>query len=338
MDVMPDAGDFGRTGRLVTPETVISGSFQLAPIWRVHETRRLTVCSGRRRPRTREMASTDVEFNKEKAGEYDDHPMVKFFPPVFLKLLHSWDWYKSPQPLNVLDYGAGTGLNTFEFVKQGHIVTAADVSPHMLDVLRSKLESSPSKDSVTVVQVPPPNQDGWWKTLPSDHFDIIFMVAVLHHVAADQQQEFIVNLSKLLKVGGRICVIEFEDSERSRAARASFHQKNDDHEQHHGDHHQEHNHHHEHHHHHDHHNNHHGNEAHGDKEDQAHDDQHGHYQEHGQHDEQTPGHHAHDWLTRDGLASYMQHGGLTISEAQLFEVSFDNGHTLDCFFTIGTRS
>jgi SAM-dependent methyltransferase len=266
--------------------------------------------------------ATKIEFNEEKAEEYDDHPMVKCFPPLFHNLLNSWDWYKTTQPLNVLDYGCGTGLNTFAFAKQGHIVTAADVSPHMLDKLRIKLEASPLKESISLVQVGPPSEVEWWKPLVAGQFDVIFVIAVLHHVAADQQPGVIASLSKLLKVGGRICIIEFEDTERSRAARGSFHHQGGHEHHQHGEHRNDR------HHNHDHNHQHHTDHEHGHQNHQK--------ASSGSHDEKGAQHN-HDWLNRDGLAAQLQQNGLNASDSQLFEVPISDEHTLDCFYMIGKR-
>ncbi len=81
------------------------------------------------------------EFWDEDAATYDHdlrhHPVA---PAVLAALRASLAGLLPPPPCTVLDVGAGTGFLSLIAAEVGHRVTALDLSPQMLEVLRGKAE------------------------------------------------------------------------------------------------------------------------------------------------------------------------------------------------------
>jgi ubiquinone/menaquinone biosynthesis C-methylase UbiE len=260
------------------------------------------------------LAMSAVEFDKEAAEEYDQKDHIKEFAAAVQKLLSSWEWLlsSSKRPLEILDFGCGTGVHTLGIAQHGHKVTAADVSPDMLNVLRSKLKDTPQEKQVTLVQS---KEDG--SGFASDHYDAVFIFFVMHHVAADQRQLVISNLTKTLKRdgGGRLVVLELEETERSKASFASFHNSEDEKKR---------------------------NSHFKEKEEEGtHDNkepvEHTHDHDHHDHDQNHHGH-KHDWLDRKTVASWMKNAGLNTTTIvdQSFEIPHKHG-IMDCYFVTGIR-
>jgi SAM-dependent methyltransferase len=95
-----------------------------------------------------------------------------------------------------LDYGAGTGNVTHKLLSLGCHVTACDISRDSLRLL--KHASAPGAPLETL-QV-----DGSGEGLPADHFDIITIYSVLHHVP--DYLLLIQRLLRSLKPGGVIFI------------------------------------------------------------------------------------------------------------------------------------
>lgn len=246
--------------------------------------------------------SSTIEFDKAAAEEYDEKDHMKDFIFAVKNLLSSWKWLSSSkETLKILDFGCGTGTHTLGIAQYGHEVTAADVSPEMLNVLCHKLKNTPQEQQVTLVQS---KEDG--SGFASGHFDAVFIVFVMHHVAADQRQLVISNLTKTLKQGGRLVVLELEDTERSKASFASFQKaKEKQHDNH-------------------------------SKEKERTDDK----KQHTDHDHDHEDHHGHkhDWLDRKTVASWMSNAGL--NAATIVDASFEIPHKhgiMDCFHVTGIR-
>ena len=174
---------------------------------------------------------SSVEFDKDAAEEYDHMDHVQVFGNAVAKLLSSWDWFTSAKELQILDFGCGTGRTSIEMAQRGHHVTGVDVSSHMLNQFRAKLESAPPAVKERIRLVHMTTEDGSDIAAQQEEtlYDVVFVAYVLHHVPLEQQQKVIANLAELLKVGGRLVVLEIDDTERVRAAFAKFHDQKDDH-------------------------------------------------------------------------------------------------------------
>jgi ubiquinone/menaquinone biosynthesis C-methylase UbiE len=80
-----------------------------------------------------------------------------------------------PKGMRVLDYGCGTGNLTKALAHLGAIVTAADISPEMIDIAQSNL-----RKEIQVGQVQTYLLGGDLSTLGM--FDCVVMYSVLHHL------------------------------------------------------------------------------------------------------------------------------------------------------------
>jgi SAM-dependent methyltransferase len=98
----------------------------------------------------------------------------------------------------LLDYGCGMGEETIFLAKLGAVVTAIDLSPKGIDVLRRRAE-------VNHVQVDARVADALATGLPSDSFDLIHGLGVLHHLPL---AESLREVHRLLRPGGRGVFIE----------------------------------------------------------------------------------------------------------------------------------
>jgi len=106
--------------------------------------------------------------------------------------------------MDLLDFGAGTGLLTYRLVPSVRSVTAVDTSPKMLEVLQSK--STPEHTIKTVcgdiTQVP-----------LSETFDGIISSMAMHHV--EDTAAFLKTLHDHLRPGGFIAIADLDKEDGS---------------------------------------------------------------------------------------------------------------------------
>lgn len=101
----------------------------------------------------------------------------------------------------VLDVGCGQGDLTLHLLQQGARVTALDVSPGMVDVVRRRAQQISAEAGMLATVAAPLEQSG----LPDAAFDLVLGKFILHHVdIASGATE----LRRLLRPGGRAIFIE----------------------------------------------------------------------------------------------------------------------------------
>jgi len=101
----------------------------------------------------------------------------------------------------ILDVGAGTGENSLLLAALGAKVTAIDISPRSLDVLRKRAEISGLSDHIETICTP-------LETLQlQNRFDFIWIDAFLHHVLSNLDY-VLEQLKTLAGTHGRIIVRE----------------------------------------------------------------------------------------------------------------------------------
>lgn len=106
--------------------------------------------------------------------------------------------------MEVLDFGAGTGLVTSQIAPHVHSVTAVDISESMLEKLKEKNEL---KDKVRTVC-----QD--ITQYPLNHqFDVIVSAMAMHHV--EDTENLLQQLSNHLKPGGQIALADLDSEDGS---------------------------------------------------------------------------------------------------------------------------
>lgn len=95
-----------------------------------------------------------------------------------------------------LDVGCGTGVLAGRLAASGYAMTGIDPSEGMLDVMRSHTPS------VTAV-----HGSGTSLPFPSDSFDVVFCVAVMHHVAAPGDvHQTVAEMVRVAKPSGRVVI------------------------------------------------------------------------------------------------------------------------------------
>jgi SAM-dependent methyltransferase len=100
----------------------------------------------------------------------------------------------------ILDAGCGQGDLTLGLLEHGATVTALDVSPGMIDVVRRRAERIAVAERLTAVAAPLERSG-----LPDHGFDLVLGRFILHHVDV---QAGAAELSRLLRPGGRAIFIE----------------------------------------------------------------------------------------------------------------------------------
>lgn len=95
-----------------------------------------------------------------------------------------------------LDVGCGTGVLAGRLAASGYEMTGVDPSEGMLDVMRSHTPG------VTAV-----HGSGTSLPFPADSFDLVYCVAVMHHVAApDDVHQTVEEMVRVTKPSGRVVI------------------------------------------------------------------------------------------------------------------------------------
>ncbi len=106
-----------------------------------------------------------------------------------------------------LELACGTGIWTRELVKLVDQVTALDASPEMIDLNRSKLNAP----NVTYRQV---DLFAWE---PDKQYDLVFFAFWLSHVPPERLADFLAKVSRAVRPGGRVFMINSRENDTSPA-------------------------------------------------------------------------------------------------------------------------
>jgi len=101
----------------------------------------------------------------------------------------------------VLDAGCGQGNLTLRLLEEGALVTALEVSPSMVDVVRQRVKRRAIESDSFVAVAAPLERSG----LPDHSFDLVVGTFVLHHVDVCAG---CLELRRLLRPSGRAIFIE----------------------------------------------------------------------------------------------------------------------------------
>ena len=103
--------------------------------------------------------------------------------------------------LRILDAGCGQGDLTLHLLQQGANVTALDVSPGMIEVVRSRASRLPDTGGQLATVAAPLEQS----ELPDASFDLVLGKYILHHIDVSSGA---LELRRVLRPGGRAIFIE----------------------------------------------------------------------------------------------------------------------------------
>ncbi len=114
---------------------------------------------------------------------------------------------KLSSDMRALEYGAGTGLLSFELADALGPIVLTDNSIGMLDVARAKIAAH-CADQMTVRPL-----DLTIDPLPVERFDLIYSMMTLHHVP--DTTSLLDKLRALLRPGGCLCIADLDAEDGS---------------------------------------------------------------------------------------------------------------------------
>jgi predicted TPR repeat methyltransferase len=141
----------------------------------------------------------------ERAATWDDDPAkVERAEAVALAIRAAVPLDRSMQ---MLEYGAGTGLVTQALRDFVGPVTMADTSAGMREVMNSKIASGAIPDGRVW------DLDLATEAAPDEHFDLIVTVMALHHIPT--LEPVLAGFADLIGNGGHLCVVDLEQEDGS---------------------------------------------------------------------------------------------------------------------------
>ena len=97
----------------------------------------------------------------------------------------------------ILDCAAGTGIYSFYFADKGHVVTATDITPRHVEVIRGILKNKPYKMETAVLDATDMN------IFEDESFDIVLNMGPFYHlVNACDREKCMKESLRVLKKGG----------------------------------------------------------------------------------------------------------------------------------------
>lgn len=100
--------------------------------------------------------------------------------------------------LAVLDLGCGSGQNLVALAKRGANVLGIDISPHLIQLARQRLNDAGAVASLSVATA-------YDTGIPDESVDIVFAIAVLHHLELSVVRE---EIRRILRKDGRFIFSE----------------------------------------------------------------------------------------------------------------------------------
>jgi ubiquinone/menaquinone biosynthesis C-methylase UbiE len=109
--------------------------------------------------------------------------------------------------MSAFEYGCGTGLLSFELREEIGLITLADDSEGMLEVLREKIKIKSLED------MRPVKVNLSTDPLPDERFDLIYTMMTLHHIPDTQQ--ILSQFYELLNSSGYLCIADLDKEDGS---------------------------------------------------------------------------------------------------------------------------
>jgi ubiquinone/menaquinone biosynthesis C-methylase UbiE len=144
----------------------------------------------------------EIKFaNNHYAPFYNELGINKIMFSKYHRPCKCWDWRQHAaikmgdlKGKYLLDYGCGMGEEAIYFAKLGATVTAIDISPVGIDITKKRAIYNGLSGQINAYV-----GDVTKTVLPSDSFDIVHGIGILHHVGI---KEGLYEVKRLLKKGG----------------------------------------------------------------------------------------------------------------------------------------
>jgi 2-polyprenyl-3-methyl-5-hydroxy-6-metoxy-1,4-benzoquinol methylase len=139
-----------------------------------------------------------------------------------------WNYDTPPDPLieliasgkirqcKTIDIGCGTGNYAIYFAKEGYEVTGIDISPSAISIAKKKASERKVECNFLVGDI----INDFEKV--NTGFDFAYDWEVLHHIFPDERQNYIENVSKILKKGGKYLSVCFSEKDLSFGGQGKF--------------------------------------------------------------------------------------------------------------------
>ncbi len=98
---------------------------------------------------------------------------------------------------SILDCAAGTGIYSFYFADKGHSVTATDITPRHIDIIRNTLQAKPYEMQTAVLDAAD------MSIFEDESFDVVLNMGPFYHlVEASDREKCMAETLRVLKKGG----------------------------------------------------------------------------------------------------------------------------------------
>jgi len=113
---------------------------------------------------------------------------------------------KPGKKLRILEIGCGTGRYTLPLLKRGHCVLGTELSRESLDLLKERARKEGVLKNLRVEQNSFENKKLCQKYFGK--FDLVLMVAVIHHFDHQKREKIFKNIVHSVKKGGWVVALE----------------------------------------------------------------------------------------------------------------------------------
>ena len=134
-------------------------------------------------------------FN-EQAAEWDSPNKIKMMGLLAKKTAATLNL---SQPVDIMDFGCGTGLFGLEFADYAKTLVGIDTSTGMLEIFNKKIHGESHIKSLCI---------DLEKEELSEKFDLIVSSMAFHHLT--HPEKMILKLKKMLNHGGRIAIVDLD--------------------------------------------------------------------------------------------------------------------------------
>ncbi len=132
-------------------------------------------------------------FN-EQANEWDTDSKIEMMSLLAKRAI---ELLGLEQPLDIMDFGCGTGLFGLEFSAYAKTLVGVDTSPGMLEVFKRKIIAEPQIRALQI-DLETENLDAT--------FDLIISSMAFHHL--NDPEKMILKFKSMLKSNGRLAIVD----------------------------------------------------------------------------------------------------------------------------------